>query len=87
MTGVLAELTWRGLMHQTTSEDLGAVLDSGPMTLYIGFDPSGSSLHVGHLLPIFVMRRFQQFGHRVIALVGGATGMIGDPSLDRKSVV
>lgn len=80
MTGVLAELTWRGLVHQTTSEDLGAVLDSGPMTLYIGFDPSGSSLHVGHLLPIFVMRRFQQFGHRVIALVGGATGMIGDPS-------
>jgi tyrosyl-tRNA synthetase len=77
---LLDGLRARGLIHQVTSEDLGDELGRGPITLYHGFDPSASSLHVGHLLPLVVMRHFQAAGHRVIALVGGATGLIGDPS-------
>jgi tyrosyl-tRNA synthetase len=74
------DLQWRGLVHQTTDPNLGAWLEQKPRTLYAGFDPTADSLHVGHLLGVLVLRRFQKAGHRPIAVVGGATGMIGDPS-------
>jgi len=78
---LLAELRWRGLIHQLTDEaGLAKQLASGPQTIYIGFDPTASSLHVGGLMQLMMLRRFQRAGHRPIALVGGATGMIGDPS-------
>ncbi len=80
-TNLIDELRWRGLIHQTTDEvELGKLLQSGMQTIYIGFDPTASSLHVGHLMQVMMLRRFQRAGHRPIALVGGATGMIGDPS-------
>lgn len=75
-----ADLQWRGLVHQTTDPALGAWLDEKPRTIYVGFDPTADSLHVGHLLGVMMLRRFQRAGHRPIAVVGGATGMIGDPS-------
>lgn len=77
---VLADLEWRGLIASST--DLGtlrAELAAGPMTFYCGFDPTAASLHVGHLAQTLTARRFQLAGHRPLALVGGATGMIGDP--------
>lgn len=77
---ILDELKWRGLVHQSTDEKELAELLSKPQTVYVGFDPTSTSLHVGSLLPLMTLRRFQKFGHRPIALVGGATGMIGDPS-------
>jgi tyrosyl-tRNA synthetase len=77
---LIDELEWRGLVHQVTADELGDRLEAGPITLYIGFDPTGPSLHVGHLVPIVLLRHFQRCGHRVIALTGGATGLIGDPS-------
>jgi tyrosyl-tRNA synthetase len=78
---MIAELRWRGLVHQTTDDaGLAAWLSGGHRTLYAGFDPTSDSLHVGSLLPLVLLRRFQKSGHRPIALVGGATGMIGDPS-------
>jgi len=78
---LLSELRWRGLIHQLTDEaGLAKQLASGPQTIYIGFDPTASSLHVGGLMQLMMLRRFQRAGHRPIALVGGATGMIGDPS-------
>lgn len=78
---LIEELRWRGLIHQTTDElELGKLLDSGQQTVYIGFDPTADSLHVGSLMQLMMLRRFQRAGHRPIALVGGATGMIGDPS-------
>ncbi len=78
---IIADLRWRGLVHQTTDDDnLGKWLLEKPRTLYAGFDPTSDSLHVGSLLPLVTLRRFQRAGHRPIALVGGATGMIGDPS-------
>ncbi|WP_075083256.1 tyrosine--tRNA ligase [Mariniblastus fucicola] len=81
MTDIFAELQWRGLIHQTTADDaLPKWLNEAPRTLYAGFDPTAESLHVGSLLPLMMLRRFQKAGHRPIALVGGATGMIGDPS-------
>lgn len=81
MQDILAELAWRGLVNQTTDDEhLGSWLLEKPRTLYVGFDPTAESLHVGHLVALMVLRRFQQAGHRPIALVGGATGMIGDPS-------
>ena len=77
----LDELRWRGLIHQCTDEQaLAKQLASGPQTVYIGFDPTASSLHVGSMMQLMTLRRFQKAGHRPIALVGGATGMIGDPS-------
>jgi tyrosyl-tRNA synthetase len=77
---LLDELEWRGLIHQKTADELGDRLEAAPITLYCGFDPTGPSLHVGSLLPILLLRHFQRRGHRVIALTGGATGLIGDPS-------
>jgi len=78
---VLHELGWRGLIQQT-SDDAGLAgwLAAKPRTVYAGFDPTADSLHVGHLVALMVLRRFQAAGHRPIALVGGATGMIGDPT-------
>jgi tyrosyl-tRNA synthetase len=81
MADIFAELSWRGLIHQATDPAaLPGWLAEKPRTLYIGFDPTAESLHVGHLVAVMTLRRFQQAGHRPIALVGGATGMIGDPS-------
>lgn len=81
MTDIFAELTWRGLIHQNTDEaNLSRWLSERQRTVYAGFDPTADSLHVGHLMGLMVLRRFQRAGHRPIALVGGATGMIGDPS-------
>ena len=77
---ILNELKWRGLVHQCTDEDRLSKLLSTSNALYAGFDPTSDSLHVGSLLPLTVLRRFQQASHRPIALVGGATGMVGDPS-------
>jgi len=78
---IIAELRWRGLIHQTTDEaNLQTWLNERSRTLYVGFDPTADSLHVGSLLPLMTLRRFQKAGHRPIALVGGATGMIGDPT-------
>jgi tyrosyl-tRNA synthetase len=79
-TSILDELEWRGLIAQSTDRDaLAAELESGPITVYSGFDPTAPSLHAGHLIPLLTLRRFQQAGHRPIVLAGGATGMIGDP--------
>src|SRR5712672_2002797 len=79
-TSILDELEWRGLIAQSTDRDvLAAELESGPITVYSGFDPTAPSLHAGHLIPLLTLRRFQQGGHRPIVLAGGATGMIGDP--------
>ncbi|MFG0253801.1 MAG: tyrosine--tRNA ligase, partial [Rhodopirellula sp. JB053] len=78
---LLGELRWRGLLNQTTDEEgLEKLLASGMQTIYIGFDPTATSLHVGGMMQLMMLRRFQRAGHRPIALVGGATGMIGDPS-------
>ena len=80
MTDIIAELSWRKLINQTTDENLSNWLAEKPRTVYAGFDPTADSLHVGHLMAMMILRRFQQAGHRPIALIGGATGMIGDPS-------
>jgi tyrosyl-tRNA synthetase len=81
MQDIFADLQWRGLIHQTTADDkLPQWLAGGMRTVYAGFDPTADSLHVGSLLPLMMLRRFQKAGHRPVALVGGATGMIGDPS-------
>jgi tyrosyl-tRNA synthetase len=78
---LLDELDGRGLVHDSTDRDaLAARLAEGPITLYCGFDPTADSLHVGHLVPLLMLRRFLDAGHRPIALAGGATGMVGDPS-------
>ncbi|MDX2218794.1 MAG: tyrosine--tRNA ligase [Burkholderiales bacterium] len=78
---LLNDLTARGLIAQCTdAEALDKLLQEGPITLYAGFDPTADSLHLGHLVPVLILKRFQLAGHRPIALVGGATGMIGDPS-------
>ncbi|MCS7238964.1 MAG: tyrosine--tRNA ligase [Thermoguttaceae bacterium] len=78
---IIADLRFRGLIYQTTDDErIGPWLCEQPRTLYAGFDPTADSLHVGHLLGIIMLRRFQKAGHRPIALVGGATGMVGDPS-------
>ncbi|RNE48285.1 tyrosine--tRNA ligase [Corynebacterium alimapuense] len=77
---IIEELSWRGLINQSTDLDsLREATEAGPITLYCGFDPTGPSLHAGHLVPLLMLRRFQQAGHRPLVLAGGATGMIGDP--------
>ncbi|HEY4313258.1 MAG TPA: tyrosine--tRNA ligase [Pirellulales bacterium] len=81
MQDIIAELNWRGLIHQTTDDAaLRSRLAEHSVAVYAGFDPTADSLHVGHLVALMMLRRFQRAGHRPIALVGGATGMIGDPS-------
>ena len=80
MTDILDELHWRGLVAQTTDEPaLREALADGPVTAYCGFDPTAPSLHFGNLVQLVVMRHLQRAGHRVICLVGGSTGLIGDP--------
>ena len=78
---ILDELQWRGLVHQCSDEaGLRELLSNGSVTLYCGFDPTADSLHVGNLLPMLQLMRFAAAGHRPLALIGGATGLIGDPS-------
>lgn len=74
------DLQFRGIVKQVTDPELEQALAARPMTLYVGFDPTADSLHVGSLLPLLTLRRFQLAGHKPIAIVGGATGMVGDPS-------
>ncbi len=78
---LLEDLQWRGIIYQQTDEEgIKETLENDKISLYCGVDPTADSMHIGHLLPYLTLRRFQQRGHRPIVLVGGATGMIGDPS-------
>ena len=80
MENIIDDLIYRGLIQQYSDEaKLREMLES-KQTLYCGFDPSASSMHLGNYVMISLLKRFQLYGHKVIALVGGATGMIGDPS-------
>src|SRR5271154_4458323 len=82
-SSILQDLQWRGLVADMAHRDeLERLLAPGaaPLTLYVGFDPTADSLHLGHLIGLLILRRFQLAGHRPIAVAGGATGMIGDPS-------
>ncbi|HEU5089359.1 MAG TPA: tyrosine--tRNA ligase, partial [Roseiflexaceae bacterium] len=79
MPGILDDLRWRGLLYDM-SDGLEALLEREQITLYNGFDPTADSLHVGHMVPLLALARFQRFGHTPIVLAGGGTGMIGDPS-------
>ena len=76
---IIDELQWRGLINQSTDLDALRKETEQPIALYCGFDPTGPSLHAGHLVPLLMLRRFQEAGHTPIVLAGGATGMIGDP--------
>lgn len=78
---LIEDLKWRGLIYQQTDEQgIEDLLNKEQVTLYCGADPTADSLHIGHLLPFLTLRRFQEHGHRPIVLIGGGTGMIGDPS-------
>ncbi|PTK88212.1 tyrosine--tRNA ligase [Staphylococcus gallinarum] len=78
---LIDDLTWRGLIYQQTDESgIETLLNKEQVTLYCGADPTADSLHIGHLLPFLTLRRFQEHGHRPLVLIGGGTGMIGDPS-------
>ncbi|WP_163101207.1 tyrosine--tRNA ligase [Peribacillus alkalitolerans] len=78
---LLKDLQWRGIIYQQTDEEgLNELLDKESISIYCGVDPTADSMHIGHLLPFLTLRRFQNHGHRPIVLVGGATGLIGDPS-------
>jgi tyrosyl-tRNA synthetase len=79
MAPVVEDLRFRGLIHQLTDPGLEGRLDAGPLTVYSGFDPTADSLHVGHLMQVCNLRRFQIAGHRPIAVAGGGTGLVGDP--------
>jgi tyrosyl-tRNA synthetase len=94
VNAVLDELSWRGFIaHSTDPEALGAHFDAGPVSFYVGFDPTAPSIHMGNLVQLMLVRRLQPAGHRPILLVGGSTGMIGDPkqsaerSMNAKDVV
>ena len=81
MTDIIDDLSWRGLIAVSTDlHDLRKALDTGQVTVYVGFDPTAPSLHIGNLVQLLTLRRLQLAGHRPIGLVGGATGLIGDPS-------
>ncbi len=81
MNKALETLKERGFFQQCTDvEGLSRLMDSGPVSFYVGFDPTGSSLHIGHMLPAFALRHLREAGHRAIALIGGGTARIGDPS-------
>ncbi|HET7477457.1 MAG TPA: tyrosine--tRNA ligase [Dermatophilaceae bacterium] len=85
---ILDELQWRGLVAQTTDETaLRKALADGPVTVYCGFDPTAPSLHFGNLVQLIVLRHLQRAGHRVICLVGGSTGLIGDPKASAERVL
>ena len=85
---ILDELAWRGLIAQTTDEQaMREALSAGPVTVYCGFDPTAPSLHHGNLVQLILLRHLQRAGHRVLALVGGATGMIGDPRMSGERVL
>lgn len=73
------ELKWRGMLHQMMP-GTDELLEKGMTTAYVGIDPTADSLHIGHLCSVMMLRHFQRAGHKPLALVGGATGMIGDPS-------
>ena len=78
---LMEDLKWRGLLYQQTDEEgLGNLLNEEKIALYCGVDPTADSMHIGHIVPLLTLRRFQMHGHRPILLVGGATGTIGDPS-------
>jgi tyrosyl-tRNA synthetase len=79
MSGLFADLTWRGQVYQMTDPALEGLLENGSLTAYIGFDPTADSLHAGNLLQLINLARLQRHGHKAIVLAGGATGMIGDP--------
>lgn len=79
--GLIEDLKWRGLLYQQTDEEgMAKLLDEQKISLYCGVDPTADSMHIGHIVPLLTLRRFQMHGHQPILLVGGATGMIGDPS-------
>lgn len=81
MNALLEDLKWRGLVYQEThAEEIEALLNKESVSIYCGADPTADSLHIGHLLPFLTLRRFQAHGHRPVVLIGGGTGMIGDPS-------
>lgn len=85
---LLQDLQWRGVIYQQTDEEgLKELLEKEKISLYCGTDPSGDSLHIGHLLPFLTLKRFQNAGHRPIVLVGGATGLIGDPKATEERVL
>ncbi|HLR11290.1 MAG TPA: tyrosine--tRNA ligase [Sporosarcina sp.] len=78
---LMADLQWRGLLYQQTDEEgLAKLVEGDKISLYCGVDPTADSMHIGHIVPLLTLRRFQQHGHQPVLLVGGATGMIGDPS-------
>ncbi len=88
MSSIVEELQWRGLVAQTTDEAaLRQALDEGSLTVYCGFDPTAPSLHFGNLVQLVLLRRLQRAGHRVICLVGGSTGLIGDPKATSERVL
>ncbi|MBE6478719.1 MAG: tyrosine--tRNA ligase [Propionibacteriaceae bacterium] len=88
MNALLDDLTWRGFISTTTDQAaLAAHLDEGMVTSYVGFDPTAPSLHIGHLMQLILARRLQQAGHRPLLLVGGATGLIGDPKMTGERVM
>ena len=81
MTNIIDELKWRGAVNQVSDEEnLSKLLDEKSVGVYCGTDPTGDSLHVGHLIPFMMLKRFQLAGHRAFILIGGGTGSIGDPS-------
>ena len=80
--GIYEELEWRGLIKDVSSPDLREKLNAGGMTFYIGTDPTGDSLHIGHFSSFLISKRLKEAGHHPILLVGGATGLIGDPKPD-----
>ena len=81
MTTLLEDLQYRGIVYQMTDEEkISEMLENEKISLYCGADPTADSLHIGHLVPFLTLRRFQQYGHRPVILIGGGTGMIGDPS-------
>jgi len=78
---IIEELEWRGAINQTTDiDDLRKLTDDKKIGLYCGVDPTGDSLHIGHLIPFMMLKRFQLQGHHPVILIGGGTGAIGDPS-------
>jgi tyrosyl-tRNA synthetase len=87
-SGIIDELRWRGVLAQSTDEDaLRAALDAGPVTFYVGFDPTAPSLHMGNLVQLVTARRLQEAGHTPLLLVGGSTGLVGDPRMSGERVL